>query len=583
MSRRSTRLASKPAPQIQLLEDYPGKIEDAEFHEVESSDFDGDSEEPASKKRKRTTALSKSRPIRAKRGRLGQLPLDILYEIFGHVRPQDLLRLSRTTKALRRILMQRSAISIWKAVMGQVEGLPECPSDLNEPQFASLAFDSYCHVSSLPAFNIKASQTESYVTRQISIQSFGCAGSEVARSVSMHKYYTRRICLERDASAVQDILHALKADQEKYNKYIQEKEAEIKALREHATLCEAWQRGRGSERQEELDALKNKRRDAILGKLRELGYGPELDQDRYRLTVLYKHAPMNKAQELTLRIWTNIKEPIISIMNDLRRDRLKREHAEALTGRLKVLSELVKEYTAEQPIHEIIPGLGDISHMADFKRVIVGPSDDVQVTKDDFKEAMERLPQLIAGWRAEKEAELVRLMLNTNPDDANSQDISTSDNTATKLELAKAHFDCKSCHQAISYPRVLVHRCLIAYKTWMHAADPYDDEKILRSCEGTAPWDNSNSILTFGGKTQACIGKLLAVCELDPDRTTAQEMDEKDFRWGTVVRTTPGNSLEKSTPRVPKRKYKRVDSPRRSMEAVKPTVDTAARVCTAIT
>ncbi|KAF7967257.1 hypothetical protein HWV62_35051 [Athelia sp. TMB] len=531
MSRRSTRLASKPAPRIQLLEDYPGKIEDAEFHEVESSDFDGDLEEPASKKRKRTTALSKSRPIRAKRGRLGQLP---------------------TTKALRRILMQRSAISIWKAVMGQVEGLPECPSDLNEPQFASLAFDSYCHVSSLPAFNIKASQTES-------------------------------ICLERDASAVQDILHALKADQEKYNKYIQEKEAEIKALREHATLCEAWQRGRGSERQEELDALKNKRRDAILGKLRELGYGPELDQDRYRLTVLYKHAPMNKAQELTLRIWTNIKEPIISIMNDLRRDRLKREHAEALTGRLKVLSELVKEYTAEQPIHEIIPGLGDISHMADFKRVIVGPSDDVQVTKDDFKEAMERLPQLIAGWRAEKEAELVRLMLNTNPDDANSQDISTSDNTATKLELAKAHFDCKSCHQAISYPRVLVHRCLIAYKTWMHAADPYDDEKILRSCEGTAPWDNSNSILTFGGKTQACIGKLLAVCELDPDRTTAQEMDEKDFRWGTVVRTTPGNSLEKSTPRVPKRKYKRVDSPRRSMEAVKPTVDTAARVCTAIT
>lgn len=48
--------------------------------------------------------------------------------------------------------MRRSAVSVWKDVIGQVEGLPECPSDLVEPQYASLAFDSYCHVRELFPF-----------------------------------------------------------------------------------------------------------------------------------------------------------------------------------------------------------------------------------------------------------------------------------------------------------------------------------------------------------------------------------------------------------------------------------------------
>lgn len=75
------------------------------------------------------------------------MPLDILYEIFGHLRPYDLLRLARTTKALRDILMCRSAVSVWKDSRAKIIGMPECPDDLSEPQYASLAFDPFCHVS----------------------------------------------------------------------------------------------------------------------------------------------------------------------------------------------------------------------------------------------------------------------------------------------------------------------------------------------------------------------------------------------------------------------------------------------------
>lgn len=70
-----------------------------------------------------------------------------LDQIFGHLRPYDLLRLARTTKALRDILMRRSAISIWKDARASIAGFPETPDDMDEPQYAHLAFEPFCTVS----------------------------------------------------------------------------------------------------------------------------------------------------------------------------------------------------------------------------------------------------------------------------------------------------------------------------------------------------------------------------------------------------------------------------------------------------
>jgi hypothetical protein len=67
-------------------------------------------------------------------------------QIFGHLNPLDILNLARTTKALRDILMRRSAISVWKEARSNVEGLPPCPADMTEAQYANLAFSPHCHV-----------------------------------------------------------------------------------------------------------------------------------------------------------------------------------------------------------------------------------------------------------------------------------------------------------------------------------------------------------------------------------------------------------------------------------------------------
>ncbi|KAF9070945.1 hypothetical protein BDP27DRAFT_1219832 [Rhodocollybia butyracea] len=87
------------------------------------------------------------------RGRFGSLerlakdiPLDIVFEIFAYLHPLDLLRLSRATKELRCILINKSSEHVWRTARQNVAGLPPLPHDLNEPQYAHLMFEPNCDV-----------------------------------------------------------------------------------------------------------------------------------------------------------------------------------------------------------------------------------------------------------------------------------------------------------------------------------------------------------------------------------------------------------------------------------------------------
>lgn len=102
-----------------------------------------------------------------RRGRLELMPtmnLDVLFhvrqtrttfytkliiasiQIFSFLLPMDLLNLSRTNKDFRNLLLRRSSAAAWKAARLHVDGLPDCPPDIAEPQYANLVFYSHCHV-----------------------------------------------------------------------------------------------------------------------------------------------------------------------------------------------------------------------------------------------------------------------------------------------------------------------------------------------------------------------------------------------------------------------------------------------------
>lgn len=69
-----------------------------------------------------------------------------IHKIAANLQPIDLLNLSRSSHGLRNNLMTKRSSIVWQKARQNVPLLPECPKDLNEPEYASLLFDSYCQV-----------------------------------------------------------------------------------------------------------------------------------------------------------------------------------------------------------------------------------------------------------------------------------------------------------------------------------------------------------------------------------------------------------------------------------------------------
>ncbi|KAF8996605.1 hypothetical protein BDQ17DRAFT_1249585, partial [Cyathus striatus] len=75
---------------------------------------------------------------------LAEMPMDIWFEIFVLLEPLDLVHLSRTSKSLRTFLLGVSASSVWMCARSNMDGLPKCPKDMNELDYATLIFETHC-------------------------------------------------------------------------------------------------------------------------------------------------------------------------------------------------------------------------------------------------------------------------------------------------------------------------------------------------------------------------------------------------------------------------------------------------------
>ncbi|KAF8173650.1 hypothetical protein BJ912DRAFT_71641 [Pholiota molesta] len=109
---------------------------------------EGHSADPPAQPPKKKAATSKPKLKRVKMlGKLSgllALPLDIFFEITSHLHPLDLLHLSRASRHFARMFLRTDNRHAWLAARRTVEGLPDCPSDLSEAQYAHLLFESIC-------------------------------------------------------------------------------------------------------------------------------------------------------------------------------------------------------------------------------------------------------------------------------------------------------------------------------------------------------------------------------------------------------------------------------------------------------
>ncbi|KAG9082263.1 hypothetical protein FRC07_014260, partial [Ceratobasidium sp. 392] len=85
-----------------------------------------------------------------KLARIFLLPIEVFTEVASYLLPLDVIHLARSCKYLRGLLMGRSAQHIWELALHNVPGLPPCPKDLCEPQYAALVFSKFCSMCGVP-------------------------------------------------------------------------------------------------------------------------------------------------------------------------------------------------------------------------------------------------------------------------------------------------------------------------------------------------------------------------------------------------------------------------------------------------
>ncbi|KAJ7657980.1 hypothetical protein B0H17DRAFT_1097534 [Mycena rosella] len=513
------------------------------------------------KKRKSDTAPSAaSAPKRArtsKKGRLAGLldiSLDVVFEIFGNLQPLDLLRLSRTSKEFRRLLMHRSSVTIWRSSLNNVPNLPPCAPGMTEPQWASLVFDATCHICQKIARKVDwglfiricnkcAKQHLDTQFRPLeSVDMASLLNIIPTRSDPMKPY--NRVYLRQALTDIRVKYNAIQ-DSEEQKKFVEDRKELVKSLEEHTALCETWSESVAENRSTELADLKEERYTAIIAKLTALGWGTELDS-MLPSDSLKSHKLVKQPNVLTERTWKTIKPEMLNYMQQMKAKRLAREHAALVVERRAIATKVLRTFKRSQlPWTDIMPGAADFCDFPEIKTVLKQPAE-VEVDEHSFESMLPAFPGMIATWREEAVKQLVLTRKRGCKEDAQEDD----DEIKTRLKLATSVFKCNSCGdddgdsyfgdiqsfddgfglgvrcRPLYWPRVLAHRCLTRAP---------DYAMLLMFMDGArdVPW--RASILSVDTRVAGIVKKIVEACGMDAATTTVDDLDAADPRLACHV------------------------------------------------
>ncbi|OBZ75564.1 hypothetical protein A0H81_04660 [Grifola frondosa] len=458
---------------------------------------------------------------RAVRGRKGGLkgiinmPLDILFEIFGYLDLADLLHLARTSKDTRVILMNRSSAYIWKAARQNIEGLPQCPPFLSEPAYANLLFSPHCH--NCLKGNIHNINWDFYARicracwDEIIIEDISATSDMFSRNMEFLHVTLRQVLSSENGRGSRFL-------KPEFDEFVREWNARPNAIARKAKIIDdykllkrqriqyapplkAWHDSKRADRTRELDAIRQQRLEMIVERLRTEGWGPEMDiMSGNNYKVLSDVTIVRQAVKLTDRTWPKVRDELTATLEDQRSQRLQKEYEDALSSRFSQLRQTVDDFYNEAPQpadFAYLPKLLDFAMMPEIREVLDVPGS-TEVTSDDFLALRDLLPTLINRWR---------------------------DDVKDKLRRCSG---LRPESQA-SYPEIIDHRCL-RQQQYEDRPKERDDFYKKKACgfyrvqgPGIDVWNGSSVALVRRARI------ILECCGKDPARTTRKEMDEEDF------------------------------------------------------
>ncbi|KAJ6502646.1 hypothetical protein DFH09DRAFT_1441321 [Mycena vulgaris] len=512
-------------------------------------------------------------------------PLDILFEVFGHLTPSDVLVLARTTKALRRVLMHRSSISVWRAALRNVPGLPDMPPEMSEPAWANLVFDRHCHYCL--AKGVKNIQwrvrlrlchpcTLKYIVKmkyrgpeQFRGLHWSIPAHRVTLLVSIipAKFNGCRIIyLQQDYENATDSFVALKDDPVAQEKFVSEGKDRALQIDQHAALCEVWANIQAHTTAQELCDIFLARYYQIKDKFKALGYDVDA-MDPYDLEGFKRHPLVKQKQPLTPRVWKRIKHPLLRYLEERKPKPFAKEHEIISDMRRRFALAVMRRFRdcTMFPTKDLaIANFPDSSLLVhSILRAKTGIP--LQIQESDFAtRGVDILHGLFDEWRNTIQDRLLNQVASAQaPNAFVSEDndsrckisIPAREQLLRQLSLAKMIFTCECSHIDLSYspgtgdprkpssrpcaikplfyPQVLGHICLHRTPELPELDEDFTATEMVFSTfrlsqgyPGPQAWDCSNLRLNpFLGEL---VQSIILSTHLDPETATVQDMDELD-------------------------------------------------------
>ncbi|KAF8996655.1 hypothetical protein BDQ17DRAFT_1429610 [Cyathus striatus] len=313
-----------------------------------------------SMQKKGTLSGKKARGKRGVLKQLPEMPLDVLFEIFGQLHPLDLVHLTRTTKTLRSILLEESARGVWRQARVNVVDLPECPKDLSELDYTSLIFESHCQNCLSRKSQIcwdfrlrlcgKCIESDTRYTTETSWISsciVSVCPSALYGADSRHPktYYLLKFLHENNK-----LYHTL--DEEGRAEWKSTELKRFSEIRDHARRCDEWLQERADERTQMLEDIRIRRVNEIVKRLTDLDWGEVISARKYGIE---NHVLVSQKKELTERTWIKIHPSLIEYLQEQKEQIIAALHHKRVEAHVSLLEELHKSYALSKPINAIIP------------------------------------------------------------------------------------------------------------------------------------------------------------------------------------------------------------------------------------
>ncbi|KAF7316507.1 hypothetical protein MIND_00169900 [Mycena indigotica] len=556
--RQSTRISAARARDTSSSKNVPNaqasvSDDDDGFEGFSEEDSDKDSESeadygPPSAKRQKTAksaAVAKRGPTtkgrRQKNCPLVELPLDVLFEIFGRCPPEDLISFSRTSHTLRAHLLSEASGGIWRAAREHADGPPVCPG-MSEQQWAHLLYGKpvcqSCGARNIQRVDwglqrricvacrkgnlvVKSRFKTSYPDVDLSILDLllytHIGGHSHGHASSSFFYWQADITamVQKMQALDKDIQLRVPGARKRKEAFIAERKAFIESIAEHAEVCLSWLDGAKDRRQKEKQLVQKKRFDDIKAKLMALGY------EEKDMQVIRWQTSVQQATPLTERGWKILRPSLETDVRDAKEKRLKAEQQQLLAKRRKIVVQLYEDHkrTLVPNQWRTLPKLFELCEDAMFQSVINCPAD-VEVTAAHFNDAIQALPQTIIALQTARTANLQALI--------DSKPLSIQ---VTEPEPGEIAPHPRSLNSALA-----VFVCEKRCSTWNTSEVTYIGEEAAAAheCKHSQYYNEAppaETVFKLSQRGVLAASSLVKLSGLDVTNATCAQMDRLDARY----------------------------------------------------